>query len=77
MLTSDIIYDILPSSCCHCAQPGFLQKLDDKDDIILWILKMLNGIFMKMDYRSASKQSQNFSQKARLESLKYLNDCNF
>lgn len=36
---------------------------------------MLNGIFMKMDYRSAPKQSQNFSQKARLESLKYVNDC--
>lgn len=36
---------------------------------------MLNGIFMEMDYRSASKQSRNFSQKARLESLKYVNHC--
>lgn len=36
---------------------------------------MLNGIFMKVGYRSASKQSQNFSQKVRLESLRWVSKC--
>lgn len=35
---------------------------------------MPNGIFMQVGQRSASNQSQNFSQKARLESLKYLKE---
>ena len=35
---------------------------------------MPNGIFMQVGQRSTSNQSQNFSQKARLESLKYLKE---
>lgn len=73
MLTNKRISACLLSSC-HCSQPGFWQTLDDKLGILLCILKMLNGIFITLGYRSASKQSQNVSPEAGLESLKDLNE---